>query len=164
MSEKEKDLNQRTILKIEKAIRSQMEELIPSMQQMVKDHKLAGDRSPFRNVLNVAVDPASDVEVTKNYILYQLGRGQRHGGDRESPWRKTGTDGKKFGLILVDTITDLNENAERVVKCIGGNPETDQELVDHVHRRLMQLYLGNLVRYQVYWTFEVEEVGKAKKN
>ena len=156
MSQTEKDIDQQTNLKMEKAIRSQMEELIPSMQQMAKDHRLEGDRSPFRNVLNVAVDPASDVEVTKNYILYQLGRGQRHGRDRESPWRKLGTDGEKFGLILVDTITGLNENAEQIVKCIGGNPETDQELVGRLHRRLMQLYLGNLVRYQVYLTFEAE--------
>lgn len=163
MNQTEKDIDQRTILKMEKAIRLQMETLIPSMQKMAKDHRLEGDKSPFRNVLNVAVDAGSDVEVTKNYILYQLGRGQKHGRDRESPWRKTGTDGKKFGLTLVDIITGLNENAKQVVKCIGGSPETDQELVEKAHHRLMQLYLGNLVRYQVYLTFEAEEGKKGTK-
>lgn len=164
MSQIEQDIDQQTTLKMEKAIRSQMETLIPSMQKMAKDHKLAGERSPFRNVLNVAVESASDVEVTKNYILYQLGRGQKSGKDRESPWRKLGTDGEKFGSVLVATITGLNENAKAVVKCIGGDPKTDQELVGQAHRKLMQLYLGNLVRYQVYLTFKAEEEAKEKKN
>ena len=163
MSQIEQDIDQQTTLKMEKAIRSQMETLIPSMQKMAKDHELAGDRSPFRNVLNVAVDAASDVAVTKNYILYQLGRGQKSGKDRESPWRKPGADGEKFGSVLVDTITGLNENAKAVVKCIGGDPKTDQELVGQAHRKLMQLYLGNLVRYQVYLTFKAEEAKKNQK-
>ena len=144
MSQTEKDIDQQTNLKMEKAIRLQMETLIPEMQEMANNYKIAGDKSPYRNVLNVAVDPASDVEVTKNFILYQLGRDQR------SPWRKTNNEGKKFGLTLVDTIAGLNENAKSVVKNIDGDPETDKELVQRVHRRLMQLYLGNLVRYQVY--------------
>ena len=164
MNQIEQDIDQQTMLKMEKALRSQMEELIPSMQQMAKDHGLEGDRSPFRNVLNVAVDTVSDVEVTKNYILYQLGRGQKSGKDRESPWRKLGADGEKFGSVLVDTITGLNENAKAVVKCIGGDPKTDQELVGQAHRKLMQLYLGNLVRYQVYLTFKAEEAEKEKEN
>ena len=155
MSQTGQNVDQQTLLKMEKAIRLQMETLIPSMQKMAKDHKLAGDKSPFRNVLNVAVDPASDVEVTKNYILYQLGRGQS-GRDRLSPWRKWDKKKNMFGLILVDTITGLNENAEQVVKSIGVNLDTDlgKDLTHQAHRRLMQLYLGNLVRYQVYLTFQ----------
>ena len=152
----ETDIDQQTNLKMERAISSQMDKLIPSLQRTAREYKLEGEKSPFRNVLNVAIDATSDVEVTKNYILYQLGRGQKQGRDRESPWRKTGTDGKKFGLTLVDTITGLNENAKQVVKYIDKNPEKDQNLVEQAHRRLMQLYLGNLIRYQVYLTFEAE--------
>ncbi|MXV75043.1 hypothetical protein F4Z99_12330 [Candidatus Poribacteria bacterium] len=148
MSQTEKDIDQQTNLKMEKAIRSQMETLIPEMQKMADNYNIAGDKSPYRNVLNVAVDPASDVEVTKNFILYQLGRDQR------SPWRNTDNEGKKLGLALVDAIKKLDSNAKLVVKNIGRNPETDKELVQQAHRRLMQLYLGNLVRYQVYLTFK----------
>lgn len=148
MSQTEKDIDQQTNLKMEKAIRSQMETLIPEMQKMADNYNIAGDKSPYRNVLNVAVDPASDVEVTKNFILYQLGRDQR------SPWRKTDNEGEKLGLTLVDAIKKLDNNAKLVVKNIGRNPETDKELVQQAHRRLMQLYLGNLVRYQVYLTFK----------
>ena len=148
MSQTEKDVDQQTNLKMEKAIRSQMETLIPEMQEMADNYNIAGDKSPYRNVLNVAVDPASDVEVTKNFILYQLGRDQR------SPWRKTDNAGEKLGLALVDAIKKLDNNAKLVVENIGRNPETDKELVQQAHRRLMQLYLGNLVRYQVYLTFQ----------
>ena len=162
MSQTEKDVDQQTNLKMEKAIRSQMETLIPEMQKMADNYNIAGDKSPYRNVLNVAVDPASDVEVTKNYIRYQLGRGQRHGRDTESPWRKTGSDGGKFGLTLVDTISGLDKNAKLVVKDMGKDPNTDSGKfwLERVHRRLMQLYLGHLVRYQVYLTFEKEREKK----
>ena len=91
MSQTRQVLGQQKILKIEKEIRSRMEILIPKMQEVAKEYNIAGDRSPYRNVLNVAVDSGSDVEVTKNFILYQLGR------DRNSPWRKTGKNKKKFG-------------------------------------------------------------------
>ena len=158
MSQTEHVDSEQSILKMEKAIRSQMETLIPEMQQMAKDHKLAGERAPFRNVLNVAVDPTSDVEVTKNYIRYQLGRGQKYGRE-ESPWRKTDSDGEKFGLTLVNTISGLNKNAKSVVEDMGEDPNTDsgKYWLERVHRRLMQLYLGHLVRYQVYLTFKESE-------
>ena len=148
MNQTKKDNDQQTFLKMEKAISFQMEVLIPEMQKMADDYNIAGDKSPYRNVLNVAIDPASDVEVTKNYILYQLGR------DQKSPWRNTNSEGEKLGLALVDTIKKLDVKAKLVVENIGRDPEKDKELVQRAHRRLMQLYLGNLVRYQVYLTFQ----------
>lgn len=150
MSQTRHDNDQQTILKMEKAITSQMEELIPEMQQMAEDFGIAGDKSPYRNVLNVAVDPTSDVEVTKNYILYQLGR------DQKSPWRNTNRQGEKLGLTLVNVIKNLDVKAKKVVEEMGKKPEEAKELLQRVHRRLMQLYLGNLVRYQVYLTFKAE--------
>ncbi len=150
MNQMKENNDQRTILKMEKAITSQMEKLIPEMQQMAKDFGIAGDKSPYRNVLNVAVDPTSDVEVTKNYILYQLGR------DQKSPWRNTNSQGEKLGLALVNAIKNLEVKAKQVVEKMGKEPEKAKELLQRVHRRLMQLYLGNLVRYQVYLTFEAE--------
>ena len=153
MSQTEQILNQQTILKIEEAVRLRMETLIPKMRQMADNYNISGDRSPYRNVLNVAVDPGSDVEVTKNFILYQLGRDQR------SPWRKTAKGGKKFGLTLVDVISGLDKDAEEIVKEIGEAPETEQgrKRKQEVHRLLTRLYLGNLVRYQVYVTFRESE-------
>ena len=145
---------QQQILAMEKAIGSQMETLIPEMKKLADEYKLIGDKSPYRNVLNVAVDPGSDVEVTKNFIRYQLGRDQK-----DSPWRKRGKAGKNFGLVLVKVISGLGSNAKKVVEAIGENPDTEsgKDWLQKVHRRLMQLYLGNLVRYQVYLTFREDE-------
>ncbi len=149
MSQTNKVTKQQKILAMEEEIRLRMETLIPKMQEMVGDYNIAGDRSPYRNVLNVAVDPSSDVEITKNFILYQLGR------DRNSPWRKTGTENKKFGLALVEVIAGLDSDAKKVVEAMKEdlNTESGKNWLQQVHRRLMQLYLGHLVRYQVYLTF-----------
>ena len=144
---------QQQILAMEEEIRLRMEKLIPEMQKIANDYNIAGDRAPYRNVLNVAVDPASDVEVTKNFIRYQLGR------DQNSPWRKTDNGREKFGLVLVDIISELGGDAKKVVETIGEDPNTQsgKRQLQRVHRRLMQLYLGNLVRYQVYLTFLEKE-------
>ena len=153
MSQTEQVSKQQEILEIEKAIRLRMEKLIPNMRKMADNYNIAGDKSPYRNVLNVAVDPASDIEVTQNFIRYQLGR------DQKSPWRKTTKGGRKFGLVLVDVISELGNDANEIVEGIGENLETEQgkERKQEVHRRLMQLYLGNLVRYQVFVTYREEE-------
>ena len=159
MSQTEQITDQQTILKMEKAISLQMEILIPEMRKMADNYNIAGDKSPYRNVLNVAVDPASDVQVTLNFIRYQLGR------DSKSPWRKTVKGGKKFGLVLVDVISGLSNDAKEIVIKIGENTETEQgkQRIQEVHRRLMQLYLGNLVRYQVYVNYLEEEKNLQKK-
>ena len=159
MNQTEQVQDQQTILEIEKKIRLRMETLIPDMRKLADNYNIAGDKSPYRNVLNVAVDPASDVEVTKNFIRYQLGR------DQKSPWRKTTKGGKKFGLALVDVISELGNDAKEIVKGIGENLETEQgkQRKQEVHRRLMQLYLGNLVRYQVFVTYQEEEERKKER-
>ena len=153
MSQTELVAKQQKTLKIEEAIRLRMEILIPKMQEMASGYNLRDQRSPFRNVLNVATDPGSGVEATTNYILYQLGR------TGASPsWRNffQGNDqrfqDKKFAVALVDEIKGLGEEARAVIKKVGENPDTDsgKEQLQQVHRRLMQLYLGNLARYQAF--------------
>lgn len=153
MNSTERFRDQHKVLLMERAIRARMETLIPDMQKMADNYNIAGDKSPYRNVLNVAVDPASDVEVTQNFIRYQLGR------DQKSPWRKTAGEGKKFGLALVDVISSLANDAMEIIKEIGEDIETEQgkQRKQEVHCRLMQLYLGNLVRYQVYVTYREDE-------
>ena len=136
-------------LKIDQKIGLQMETLIPKMQAFADSYDLAGvrEKSPFRNVLNVATESGSGVEVTKNYIRYQLGRS---GANRM--WRETGNGGENFAVALVEEIKALAEDAKNIVQSIGEDPESDsgKEWVQQVHLRLMQLYLGNLARYQAY--------------
>ena len=139
-------LNQQKILAMEREIGLQMEELIPEMQKMAENYDLRNERAPFRNVLDVATDPASSIEVTKNFIRYQLGRS---GANRI--WSGT-FEGKNFAVALVEKIDDLRDVSETIVENMGKRLDTELEdsWSQRVHKRLMQLYLGNLVRYQVF--------------
>ena len=139
-------LNQQTILLMEQEIGLEMETLIPEMQRMARNYNLRNERSPFRNVLDVATDPASSIEVTKNFIRYQLGRS---GANRI--WSDT-FEGKNFAVALVEKIDDLRGVSETIVENMGKRLDTElgDSWSQRVHKRLMQLYLGNLVRYQVF--------------
>ncbi len=137
---------QLTTVLMEKEIGLRMEVLIPKMQKMAKDYNLREEHSPFRNVLNVATDAAGGIEVTQNFIRYQLGRS---GANRI--WSST-VGGKKFAVALVEAIEGLRDEAKIVVERMGAHLDTklDDAWLQRVHVRLMQLYLGNLVRYQVF--------------
>ena len=134
-------------LRMEREISLQMEKLIPKMQKLAESYNLRNERSPFRNVLNVATDPGSGIEVTKNYIRYQLGRS---GANRM--WSDTAGGDVSFAVALVKEIEALGKDAGRIAQLIGEDPNTDsgKDRIQRVHLRLMQLYLGNLARYQVF--------------
>ena len=144
---------QLTTVLMEKEIGLRMEVLIPKMQKMAKDYNLREEHSPFRNVLNVATDAAGGIEVTQNFIRYQLGRS---GANRI--WSST-VGGKKFAVALVEAIEGLRDEAKIVVERMGAHLDTklDDAWLQRVHVRLMQLYLGNLVRYQVFLAKEKGE-------
>ena len=147
MSQTEQVTEKQKILMMERKIGLQMEKLIPKMQEMARGYNLRNEKSPFRNVLNVATEPGSGIEVTKNYIRYQLGRS---GSNRM--WSDTSGGDKNFAVALVDEIDALSKNAEEIVKTMGEDPnkESGKDRLQQVHLRLMQLYLGNLARYQVF--------------
>lgn len=136
-----------TNLRIERAISIQLEEIIPRMRKFADSYNLSNERSPFRNVLNVATDPGSGIEVTKNYIRYQLGR---RGANRL--WQDTAGGDTTFATALVEKIEALSTDAEKILKSVAedSNKEPDKTQIQKVHIRLMQLYLGNLARYQAY--------------
>ncbi|MDE0012271.1 MAG: hypothetical protein OXU36_14065 [Candidatus Poribacteria bacterium] len=142
-------IERQTNLKIERAISLQMEEIIPKMQDFSKSYRIANvkEKSPFRNVLNVATDPGSGIEVTKNYIRYQLGR---RGANRM--WQETAGGDTTFATALVEKIDALSTDAEKILKSVAqdSDKEPDKTQIQKVHLRLMQLYLGNLARYQAY--------------
>lgn len=140
-------------LKIDQKIGLQMEKLIPKMQKLAASYNLADvrEKSPFRNVLNVSTESGSGIEVTKNYIHYQLGRS---GSNRM--WRDTGNRDKSFAVALVQEIKALANDAKDIVQSINEDPESEsgKEDIQRVHLRLMQLYLGNLARYQTFLAYE----------
>ena len=152
MNQTEKDITEKQKnLMMDREIGLQMEILIPKMQKLANNYKLGDvkEKSPFRNVLNVATEPGSGIEVTKNYIRYQLGRS---GANRM--WRDTDRENKSFAVTLVTEIEALAKDAEEIAKsiCKELNTDSDKDLLHKVHLRLMQLYLGNLARFQTYLT------------
>lgn len=142
-------------LKIDQEIGKQMEILIPKMQKFAGNYDLADvrEKSPFRNVLNVATESGSGVEVTKNYIRYQLGRS---GANRM--WSNTARRDESFAVALVKEIDTLGKDAEDIIKKVDEDlnkdadkdKNVDKDRIQKVHLRLMQLYLGNLARYQAF--------------
>ena len=149
MSQTEQITEKQKNLKIDQKIGLQMETLIPKMQEFADNYELAGvrEKSPFRNVLNVATESGSGVEVTKNYIRYQLGRS---GANRM--WSNTAGGDESFAVALVQEIDALGKDAEDIVKKTDEDPnkDADKDRIQQVHLRLMQLYLGNLARYQAF--------------
>ena len=154
MSQTEQDINQQEILLMEQKIGLQMETTYSRDAKDGENYELGDvrERSPFRNVLDVATDPGSGIEVTKNFIRYQLGR---RGANRM--WGET-FNGKNFAVALVDKIDALREVSKTIVEKMNKHLETelDDAWLQRVHQRLMQLYLGNLVRYQVFLANEKE--------
>jgi len=149
MSQTEQITEKKKNLMIEQKISSQMEDIIPQMRKLADRYHLENvkERSPFRNVLNVATDPGSGIEVTKNYIRYQLGR---RGANRM--WQDTAGGDTTFATALVEKIDALSTDAEKILKSViqDSDKEPEKNQIQKVHLKLMQLYLGNLARYQTY--------------
>ena len=148
MSQTGQVLDQQKILVMEQEIGIELETLIPNMQKMADNYNLGNvkERSPFRNVLNVAVDPTSGIEVTKNFIRYQLGR------KGANPMWSNVFKNKNFAVALVDNIEELGKDSKKIVERMNKRLgiEIDNSWEQRVHQQLMQYYLGNLVRYQSY--------------
>jgi hypothetical protein len=69
-------LQEQLELRIEREISNQMDAIIEKVNRIAKKFSIAKQdkKSPFKNVLAVATDSSSSLEVIKNYIRYQIGR------------------------------------------------------------------------------------------
>ncbi len=97
------------------------------------------ESSQLRNLVNVAQESRS-VEVTINFIRYQIGR-------KSDEWGK-GSNG--FGHHVITFLQDslqtlVNDVIAKLPQEIGANP-TDSGLRNEVIAQMMRLYLGFLVR------------------
>lgn len=158
-------------LLIERELRYQLDEILQRMQQMAKDFNIGGQgdkRSPLRNLLVTATDRTASLEVIKNYIEYQTARSEDIG-----KILKVSLNGKKFGAALVAALDELEQDANAILNNIESslkphntsarseqtgdasnanhpvikylNEERSREVID-LHLKLVQLYLGYLVR------------------
>jgi hypothetical protein len=94
-------LEEQVILKINREMRYQLDEIILRIRELAKKFNIAstGEKSPFRNVMTVAVDQSSSLEVIKTYIRYQVGR-----KDASKIWKKD----PKFSEAVVEQIDQLS--------------------------------------------------------
>lgn len=101
-------------LRIGQEIRQQMDSILENINKIATEYKIADEdkKSPFRNVLAVAVEPSSSLEIIKNYIRYQVGR-----GSNASPiWSlRGGKDQKLFAQELVNALDNLSEDVDQIL-------------------------------------------------
>ena len=115
-------------LRIEREISKQLDDLITKMQkELAEEFKIeqVKERSPFKNVLTVALEPSSSLEVIKNYIRYQLGRQQS-----SKIWKiEKIENGKKqtFANKVVQHIDELSENFQKIFDSIAKSLEQEIE-------------------------------------
>ncbi len=148
-------LTQQLEFRIQKAMTEQMDDVIKNIQKLAQRFSIAtkDKKSPFRNVLSVAISSTSTVEVIKNFIKSQIGRS---GG---SPIWSTKNGNELFAIALVKEIEELDKYTQDVIKKVRksipknnplnhlvDNPDKQIELAKEIHLKLVQLYLGYLAR------------------
>ncbi|BAY92691.1 MULTISPECIES: hypothetical protein [unclassified Tolypothrix] len=155
MAELDNFLQEQLALRVEKGISNQMDEIILKLKDLSENFAIANkdEKSPFRNVLAVAVDASSSIEIIKNYIRYQVGR------SGSSPIWKTQKGKDIFAKALVNVLDELDKDAQLIVtklrKSVPKSHNLEPYLNDinnqtqlrkNIHLKLVQLFLGYLAR------------------
>lgn len=120
-------------LKIQQGIRKAEDKLVTNIQKAL-DETAYGDleESQFRNLVRVA-DTTDSIEVIKNFLLYQVGRGDKWGRGKTS-----------LAQRIVDDIKNTKKEAERIAK------EAKSDDVNFIWLELTRRYLGYGARYLVF--------------
>ena len=156
----------RFALKIDREIGIQMDTIIKKVIVLARAYALGEDEkteksanSPFKNVLNVSVEPSSSLEVIKNFIRYQTGR-----KGASKIWVKRG-----FADALVSDLENLSQDVSEILQRIevtgekyesSSEEESKHPLTQYIdnnslairralHLQLVQLYLGYLSREHI---------------
>lgn len=124
-------------LKIQKGIRQVEDELVKAIQTALNDKSSYDqdklEESQFRNLVRVA-DTTESVEVIKNFLLYQVGRGEKWGRGKNSLAHKI--------------INDFDDKIKTLAKKIKTESDTDE--LNSIWIELIRRYLGYGARYLVY--------------
>ena len=142
-------------LRIERELSYQMDEIIDKMQKMANKFVIdkADKKSPFKNVLSVATETSSSLEVIKSYIRYQVGRKE------SSPVWKISEEQELFATAVVEQINSLLKDAKHILQRVKEalppdsslhlyleEAQKQERLQKELHLKLTQLYLGYLAR------------------
>jgi hypothetical protein len=133
-------------LKIQKGIRDAEDEIVQAIESALEQKsygKIIGDKNEleeaqFRNLLNVATSTDSS-EVVKNFLRYQVGRGEKWGRGQNS--------------LAEAIVTDIQGLLKNKAKTIAENAlviENVTTKTNEIHMDLIRRYLGYGSRYLVY--------------
>jgi hypothetical protein len=151
-------LQEQLEFRIQKAMTGQMDDVIEKIQGIAKKFSIAtkDKKSPFRNVLSVAVAPTSSIEVIKNFIKCQIGK------SGSSPIWSEKNGNELFATALVHELDSLTADTKTIVENIRqsipknnplnnyvDNPNNQKQLTKKIHLKLTQLYLGYLAREHI---------------
>jgi hypothetical protein len=122
-------------LKIQKEILLAEDELVIAIQTALDNKASYGDleESQFRNLVRVS-DTTESTEVIKNFLRYQVGRGDKWGRGKESLASK----------IIQDIDNKIKERAKKIAQ--DANVDDFQPIWLELTRR----YLGYGTRYLTY--------------
>ncbi|MFN6540311.1 MAG: hypothetical protein RM021_028725 [Nostoc sp. EkiNYC01] len=121
-------------LKIQEGIRKAEDQIVIDIQTALDETSYKGlEESQFRNLVRVA-DTTESIEVIKNFLLYQVGRGDK--------W------GKGENSLANRIIKDINKTLQEKAKTIAKQAKYDD--FNSVWLQLTRLYLGYGARYLVY--------------
>ncbi|WP_293132569.1 hypothetical protein [Microcoleus sp. bin38.metabat.b11b12b14.051] len=165
-------LQEQLELRIEREISNQMDTILEKVNRIAKKFSIDNkdEKSPFKNVLAVATDSSSSLEVIKNYIRYQIGR-----KDSSLIWKSL-VEEDMFAIALVKELNKLNEDVTKILqklrKNIPKNNPLESYLTDtqnrerierNIHLKIAQLYLGYLAREHTAMVGEKKEREKREK-
>jgi hypothetical protein len=120
-------------LKIQQGIRKTEDKLVTDIQEALDETSYGSlEESQFRNLVRVA-DTTDSIEVIKNFLLYQVGRGDKWGRGKNS-----------LAQRIIDDIKKIEKNAEAIAK----NAKSDD--INFVWLELTRRYLGYGARYLVF--------------
>jgi hypothetical protein len=131
-------------LKIQKGIRDAEDEIVQAIESALneKEYEKFGNKqleeAQFRNLLNVATSTDSS-EVVKNFLRYQVGRGEKWGRGQNS--------------LAEAIVTDIQGLLKNKAKTIAENAlviENVTAKINEIHMDLIRRYLGYGSRYLVY--------------
>ena len=104
------------------------------------------EESQFRNLVSVA-DTTESTEVIKNFIRYQVGRGEKWGRGKES--------------LAAKIIQDIDKNIKKTAENIGK--ELKEENYKPIWIELIRRYLGYGYRHLKYLKYLEDERLKSSK-
>lgn len=121
-------------LKIQRGIRQAEDQLVIAIQDALDKTKYGNlEESQFRNLVRVA-DTTDSTEVIKNFLLYQVGRGDKWGRG----------EGSLANRIIHDIDKTLKTAAENIGKSVN------RKNINSIWLELIRRYLGYGARYLQY--------------